>query len=131
PAIDSAEETEEAPPATPSVQDPSWTGAGESPKLVEARAKMMAMLGGQPNDAPAPSSMQEGWAASDVPEKPSALEWPEPPPIAAPTVSEQPKPPAPPPLPKKGPAATGRSSIRKAASFTDSRGARGSMSRSR
>ncbi|MBX3217597.1 MAG: hypothetical protein KF850_36535 [Labilithrix sp.] len=102
PAIDAADDDA---PATPSAQDPGvWSGS-ESPKLVEARAKMMEMLGTPGADA-APASVQEGWAASDVPEKPSALEWPEPPPV----VSEQPKPGAPPPLPKKGAAPTpGRS----------------------
>ena len=103
PAIDSADDVEDA-PATPAVEPGVWGGAGESPKLVEARAKMMEMLGHPGADVPSPA-MQE-WAASDVPEKPSSLEWPEPPPIVA---SEQPKPPAPPPLPKKGPAgANGR-----------------------
>ncbi|MBX3204835.1 MAG: hypothetical protein KF764_07190 [Labilithrix sp.] len=102
PAIDAADD--DAPP-TPAAQEAGvWSGS-ESPKLVEARAKMMEMLGTPGGDAPAPASMQEGWAASDVPEKPSALEWPEPPPM----VNEPPKA-APPPLPKKGPAPTpGRS----------------------
>lgn len=98
PAIDSADDVDDG-PATPAAGDGLWGGTGESPKLVEARAKMMEMLGHPSVDVPAPA-MQE-WAASDVPEKPSSLEWPEPPPIVA---SEQPKPPAPPPLPKKGPA---------------------------
>jgi hypothetical protein len=107
PAIDSADDDE--PPSTPSAgENALWGPTGESPKLVEARAKMMEMLG--TGDAP-PPSMQEGWAASDVPEKPSALEWPEPPPIVA---SEEPKagaaapPAAPPPVPKKPPAPTPR-----------------------
>lgn len=77
PAIDSAD----VDPRTPMAQaDPSglWSGSDESPKLFEARAKMLEMLGppGEP-----PPSVQEGWAASDAPEKPSSLEWPEPPPI--------------------------------------------------
>lgn len=105
PAIDSADEVGDSVP-TPAVQDPGiWASTGESPKLVEARAKMMEMLGHPGSDVAAPPAVQE-WAASDIPEKPSSLEWPEPPPIK---VSEQPKPPAPPPLPKKGPAgAAGR-----------------------
>lgn len=75
PAVDSADDA----PAAPAAAAGEWASTGESPKLVEARAKMMEMLGvpaGAPN-----GSMQEAWAASDVPEKPSALEWPEPPPI--------------------------------------------------
>lgn len=101
PAIDSADDVDDA-PATPSAQEQAlWGPAGESPKLVEARAKMMEMLG-TPGDGPPPASMQEGWAASDVPEKPSALEWPEPPPIVA--GEEKANPHGPPPLPKKGPA---------------------------
>jgi len=104
PAIDSADEVDNGVP-TPAVQEPGlWAGTGESPKLVEARAKMMEMLG-HPGAEGSPPAVQE-WAPSDIPEKPSSLEWPAPPPIVA---SEQPKPPAPPPLPKKGPAgAAGR-----------------------
>jgi hypothetical protein len=70
----------------------------ESPKLASARAKMMEMLGTPPVALP----KRDDWA-SDVPEKPSALEWPEPKPV-----TQEAKPPAPaPPLPKKGPAARG------------------------
>lgn len=45
----------------------------ESPKLAEARAQMLKMLN-QP--APAP---RKAWEESDVPGRPSSLEWPEPP----------------------------------------------------
>jgi hypothetical protein len=99
PAIDSADDDEPTEmPGTP--EQSAWaTASEESPKLVEARAKMMAILNKPGADAP---HSRDDWA-SDLPEKPSALEWPEPPPIVA---SEQPKPPAPPPLPKKGPIPT-------------------------
>ncbi len=97
PAIDSADDVDDSPAANGA--EGTWTGTGESPKLVEARAKMMEMLGHAGTDVVRPAIHE--WAASDMPEKPSSLEWPEPPPIVAP---EQPKPPAPPPLPKKGPA---------------------------
>ncbi len=100
PAIDSADDDE--PPSTPSAgENAIWGSSGESPKLVEARAKMMEMLGGAA-DRP-PSSSQEGWVASDIPEKPSALEWPEPPPIVADDKGG-----GAPPLPKKNPAPTPR-----------------------
>jgi hypothetical protein len=100
PAIDAADDDAE-PPSAPKLQATanSWAPGSESPKLAEARAKMLEMLGTPPG-ATAPT---EGWAASDVsdvPEKPSSLEWPEPPPG-----TEDAKP-GPPPLPKKGPAPT-------------------------
>jgi hypothetical protein len=73
------------PPSIPSVEERSmWAGGGntaqsESPKLAEARAAMMAMLdkdaaGGKPREA---------WDDSEVPAKPSSLEWPEPEPVKA------------------------------------------------
>lgn len=119
PAIDAADEDAEPPSGsgTGSLVSPPqgdnsglWGSSGESPKLVEARAKMMEMLGGSTHDK-SPPSVQEGWAVSDVPEKPSALEWPEPPPIVA--AEEKPATTSgggggPPPLPKKGPAPTPR-----------------------
>jgi hypothetical protein len=86
PAIDSAapgamsaEETAaEEPPSIPSVAERSlWAGNEESPRLAEARAAMMAMLK-QPE-------AREAWDESEVPAKPSSLEWPEPPPIVAST----------------------------------------------
>jgi len=114
PAIDAADEDAEPPSApvqTGATGDNSglWGASGESPKLVEARAKMMEMLGSPTQDKP-PPSVQEGWAVSDVPEKPSALEWPEPPPIVAAEEKPAAAPAAggPPPLPKKGPAPTPR-----------------------
>lgn len=83
----------------PAGQNGPW-GDGESPKLVEERARMMEMLG-SPDKA-----SKDSWDPSDVPEKPSSLEWPEPPPVIAgpapaPAPVEEAKPGGPPPLPKK------------------------------
>jgi len=98
PAIDAADgdpdDVAPAPLATSAQEVGPWRDS-ESPKLVEARTKMIEMLG-QPSGAPA--SLQEAWAVSEVPEKPSSLEWPEPPPIVA---AEPSKAPASPTMPKK------------------------------
>jgi hypothetical protein len=100
PAIDAAEED---PTGTSGPPDQArWGAVGESPKLVEARAKMMEMLG-SPAEIAAPTT-SDAWTASDVPQKPSSLEWPEPPPITV----DEPKGSKAPPLPKKGPAPTPR-----------------------
>ncbi|HVJ92016.1 MAG TPA: hypothetical protein VM580_19580, partial [Labilithrix sp.] len=57
PVIDSADNDE----AIPIVQDQAiWNGGGESPKLAEARTKMMEMLGNAPADSRA-AAAQEGW----------------------------------------------------------------------
>lgn len=48
------------------------SGTSESPRLAEAREQMLAMLG----DAKAPPAPV--WEDSEVPAKPSSLEWPEP-----------------------------------------------------
>ncbi len=95
PAID-AGDTDAEPAKVQNIN--SWAPESESPKLAEARAKMLEMLGAPPPTA-APG-VQETWAASDVPEKPSSLEWPEPPP------TPETKPGGPPPLPKTGSAST-------------------------
>lgn len=92
PAIDAA--VDDDPPSTPSGGTSTWNSSGESPKLIEARARMLEMLGAPP----AGPRNEETWSPSDVPEKPSALEWPAPPPIVS---SEEPKA-GPPPLPNKG-----------------------------
>jgi hypothetical protein len=77
PAIDGADEI----PIAEATPEPGmWGNNGESPKLVEARARMMEMLGGSPGNGRAEP---DPWRESDVPEKPSALEWPEPPPIVS------------------------------------------------
>jgi hypothetical protein len=75
PAVDAADNE----PNTAAVAPDQSPWGAESPKLVEARAKMMEMLGGQ-GGPPAPN---QEWNPSDVPEKPSSLEWPEPPPIVS------------------------------------------------
>jgi hypothetical protein len=92
-----------------SAQEPALWGSptGESEKLVEARAKMIEMLGNE--NAPTASE----WGASDIPpQKPSSLDWGEapqvpfgagPPPIITKPESKPPAP-APPPLPPKKPA---------------------------
>ena len=99
PAVDAADDD---PPSTPSLTSAQeqgiWGGAtAESPKLVEARAKMMEMLGNEQTPASG-----EGWgaAASEPPSppKPSGLDWGEAPALGGESGS---KPPAPPPLPKK------------------------------
>jgi len=89
PAIDVSDEEPS------STSDTGTWSSSESPKLAEARAKMMEMLGAPPPSGPARSA--EPWAPSDVPEKPSSLEWPAPPIVT----SEEPKA-GPPPLPTKG-----------------------------
>ncbi len=105
PAVDSADADE--PPVTPNLSERAVWGQSvapaESPKLAEARAKMMEMLGPEPATGPA-----QGWGNSEIPQKPSGLEWPEPPPILGTppliggAAKEEPsKVPAPPPLPKK------------------------------
>jgi hypothetical protein len=78
------------PPSIPTAEQNLWAPGGESAKLVEAREKMMEMLSSGP-DTPRPSS--------DVPSKPSSLEWPSPPEVQASK---------PPPLPNKGPTSTRR-----------------------
>lgn len=102
PVVDAADKEPETPALT-NVHAIWKAGEEESPKLFEARAKMMEMLG-KPNADGVPSP--DDWT-SGVPEKASALEWPEPPPIVA---SEQPKQAPPPPLPKKAPVPTPSSS---------------------
>ena len=91
----------------------------ESPKLAEARAAMMQTLMSNEKSAPQVSVKREPWDESEIPAKPSSLEWPEPPPIAANGASSEgaialddadlqrassPKVPVPnpPPVPRKG-----------------------------
>jgi hypothetical protein len=97
PVIEAGSDEDDEAPVTPNVATRNaWGGySEESPKLAEARTKMMEMLG-----PPATPARTVEWTTSDVPEKPSSLEWPEPPQI----LSEEPKQaPPPPPVPKKGP----------------------------
>ena len=86
PAVDSAD-TGEEPPSIPSAAERSmWSPnqSEESPKLAEARAAMMQTLMASGGDAPVQQTMKrEAWDESEVPAKPSSLEWPEPPPVTA------------------------------------------------
>jgi hypothetical protein len=80
PAIDGGDDE---PPSMPSIDERSvWAPnqADESPKLAEAREAMMQTLMGA---APPPGPKREAWDESEVPAKPSSLEWPEPPPVVA------------------------------------------------
>lgn len=73
-----APETRKPDPAVTTV--PAALTEEESPKLAEARAQMLQML-----DQP-PAAIRKAPEASDVPGRPSSLEWPEPPPMAGPPV---------------------------------------------
>lgn len=92
PAVDAADDD---PPSSPSltsaqVEQGIWggTAVAESPKLVEARAKMIEMLGNEQ----APTS--EGWGASEPPApKPSGLDWGEAPPLGGNDTGSKPPPP--------------------------------------
>ena len=83
PAIDGGDEAD-APPQTPIVQG-VWAATPpeeESPKLAEAREAMMQTLM-QAGPGSAQEMKREAWDESEVPAKPSSLEWPEPPPVTA------------------------------------------------
>jgi hypothetical protein len=105
PAVDAGDDD---PPSTPSMtsaqEQPLWGApTGESEKLVEARAKMIEMLGSEN------ASVPPEWGASDIPPaKPSSLDWGEAPQVpfggAAAKPESKPPAPAPPPLPPKKPA---------------------------
>lgn len=85
PAIDGGDDDDE-PPSIPSVEERSlWSSkeVEESPKLAEARAAMMQTLISAEKGAPV--NKREAWDESEVPAKPSSLEWPEPPPIVSST----------------------------------------------
>ncbi len=97
PAIDGGVGEDEVPTGAEGKGE-HWDGE-ESSKLVEARAKMMEMLGPTSGAAAGPPGVGGEWAPSDIPEKPSALEWPEPPPVTAVDDAKG----VPPPVPKKAP----------------------------
>jgi hypothetical protein len=125
-AVDGGDHDDDEPPSMPSipsVEERSMWSPGqveESPKLAEARAAMMQTLMSNEQKSPHVEMKREPWDESEIPAKPSSLEWPEPPPIAAngPAPSEEPialeeddlqKPsspkvpvPNPPPVPRKG-----------------------------
>jgi hypothetical protein len=79
PAIDGGDDDDE-PPSIPSVE---WSSkeADESPKLAQARAAMMQTL--ISNEKSGGDGKRESWDESEIPAKPSSLEWPEPPAIAS------------------------------------------------
>lgn len=78
PAIDGGDADDE-PPSIPSVEWSAKEHDEESPKLAKARAAMLETL------ISTEKSMGDGkrelWDESEIPAKPSSLEWPEPPPI--------------------------------------------------
>ena len=85
PAVDSGDDAGDEPPSIPSIEERSmWSpnAPEESPKLAEARAAMMQtlMASGQVETQ---AMKREAWDESEVPAKPSSLEWPEPPPVTA------------------------------------------------
>jgi hypothetical protein len=71
PAVDVGDHDDEPPPSTANGEDE------ESPKLAEARAAIMQTL----KSTGAHEVAREPWDESEIPAKPSSLEWPEPPPI--------------------------------------------------
>ncbi|MDB4945763.1 MAG: hypothetical protein JWP97_5297 [Labilithrix sp.] len=80
PAVDHAEEAAAGAAAAPQQERSIWAPNtdDESPKLAEAREAMMQTLMGASPPEPA---KREAWDESEVPAKPSSLEWPEPPPV--------------------------------------------------
>ena len=85
PAVDrnDDEDAGDDPPSMPSVEERSMWSPGqieESPKLAEARAAMMQTL---MSSGQAPQVKREPWDESEIPAKPSSLEWPEPPPVVS------------------------------------------------
>jgi hypothetical protein len=87
PAVDAADAEDEPPSIQSSAERSMWSGTPgqveESPKLAEARAAMMQTLMSNEKTAPHVAMKREPWDESEIPAKPSSLEWPEPPPIAA------------------------------------------------
>ena len=84
PVIDDDDE----PVAPARVRSGGWSATPpeeESPKLAEAREAMMqTLMHARPGSgAAAPEVKREAWDESEVPAKPSSLEWPEPPPVKA------------------------------------------------
>ena len=79
PAVDGGDDDDE-PPSIPSVE---WSSkeADESPKLAKARAEMMQTL--ISTEKSTGDGKRELWDESEIPAKPSSLEWPEPPPVVA------------------------------------------------
>jgi hypothetical protein len=85
PAIDGGDDAGDEPPSIPSIEERSMWSPNqpeESPKLAEARAAMMQTLMASGQSEPL-AAKREAWDESEVPAKPSSLEWPEPPPVTA------------------------------------------------
>ncbi|HSO33515.1 MAG TPA: hypothetical protein VLT33_13370, partial [Labilithrix sp.] len=87
PAVDGGDEVD-APPPTPLASAPAqgvWAATPpeeESPKLAEAREAMMqTLMQAGPASGASVELKREAWDESEVPAKPSSLEWPEPPPV--------------------------------------------------
>ena len=80
PAIDGGDSDDE-PPSIPSVQWSAKEHDEESPKLAKARAAMLETL--ISTEKSTGDGKRELWDESEIPAKPSSLEWPEPPPIIA------------------------------------------------
>jgi hypothetical protein len=78
--------TEEPSIPSISIEERSLWSPGhpeESPKLAEARAAMMQTLMSSGSQPEIKAMKREPWDESDVPAKPSSLEWPEPPMVSA------------------------------------------------
>ena len=96
PAVDGGDADGE-PSSIPSVE---WSSKemDESPKLAQARAAMMQTL--ISTETGVGTGKRELWDESEIPAKPSSLEWPEPPPIVAVTAAggASSRPPSDPPI---------------------------------
>ena len=87
PAVDGGDSDDE-PPSIPSVQWSAKEHDEESPKLAKARAAMLETL--ISTEKSTGDGKRELWDESEIPAKPSSLEWPEPPPIIAGTLGADP-----------------------------------------
>ncbi len=87
PAIDGGDESDTPARIPGAAAQGVWaatTPEEESPKLAEAREAMMqTLMQAGPGSGPAAAQdlKREAWDESEVPAKPSSLEWPEPPPV--------------------------------------------------
>ncbi len=81
PAIDGGSSDDDEPPSIPSVEWSAKEHDEESPKLAKARAAMMETL--ISSERSTGNGKRELWDESEIPAKPSSLEWPEPPPVIA------------------------------------------------
>lgn len=87
PAVDGGDDVDddvsEPPKAASSEAQGLWSPhqTDESPKLAEAREAIMQTLLTSAQATQAETSRRDAWDESEVPAKPSSLEWPEPPPV--------------------------------------------------